>query len=57
MNQEKPTKLLGVSFADDEFHILNGQARKHKMPVRDFVEYMLRLYINSIQKQQLHKGT
>jgi hypothetical protein len=57
VNQEKPTKLLGVSFADDEFHILNGQARKHKMPVRDFVEYMLRLYINSIQKQQLHKGT
>lgn len=56
MNQEKPTKLLGVNFTDDEFHILNGQARKHKMPVRDFVEYMLRLYINSIQKQPLHKG-
>lgn len=52
MSQENPTKLLGVNFTDDEFHLLNGHARKHKMPLRDFVEYMIRFYINSMQKQQ-----
>lgn len=56
MSQEKPTKLLGVNFTDDEFHLLNAHARKHKMPVRDFVEYMAHCYIHSMQKQQQGKA-
>ena len=54
MSKENPKRLLGVNFTDDEFHLLNGHARKHKMPVREFVEYMARCYINSMQKQ--HQG-
>ncbi|MNJ76578.1 hypothetical protein D3C77_738900 [compost metagenome] len=56
MNQEKPAKLLGVYFTDDEFHLLNRHARKYKMPVRDFVEYMVRCYINSTQNEQQGKA-
>lgn len=56
MTQDNPTKLLGVKFTDDEFHLLNGYARKHKMPVRDFVEYMVRCYISSVQQEQRGKA-
>lgn len=56
MSKENPKRLLGVNFTDDEFHLLNGHARKHKMPVREFVEYMVRCYINSMQKQQGKAG-
>lgn len=56
MSKENPKRLLGVNFTDDEFHLLNGHARKHKMPVREFVEYMVRCYINSMQKQQQGKA-
>ena len=56
MSKENPKRLLGVNFTDDEFHLLNGHARKHKMPVREFVEYMVHCYINSMQKQQQGKA-
>ncbi|MBK5343203.1 hypothetical protein JFU48_17690 [Pseudomonas sp. TH49] len=56
MSKENPKGLLGVNFTDDEFHLLNGHARKHKMPVREFVEYMVRCYINSMQQQQQGKA-
>jgi len=56
VSQENPTRLLGVNFTDDEFHQLNGHARKHKMPVRDFVEYMVRCYLTSVQQEQRGKA-
>jgi len=56
VSKENPKRLLGVNFTDDEFHLLNGHARKHKMPVREFVEYMVHCYINSMQKQQQGKA-
>lgn len=57
MKQEPPTKQLGVSLTDHEFHLLNGHARKHKMPVRDFVEYMVKSYINSMKQDHRAKTT
>lgn len=56
MSQEKPTKLLGVNFTDDEFHSLNGHARRFKIPVREFVEYMVRCYINSTHNEKQGKA-
>lgn len=54
MSQDNPAKLLGVTFTDDEFHLLNGHARRHKMPLRNFVEYMVRAYIDSMRRT--HQG-
>jgi hypothetical protein len=51
MSQDNPTRQLAVKFTDDEFHVLNRHARKYKLPIRDFVEYMVRCYINSVQQQ------
>lgn len=49
MTQTAPTKRLGVRLTDDEFHRLNGAARSYKMPVREFLEYMVQSYLESMQ--------
>ncbi len=50
MSGHIPNRLLGVNLTEDEFHLLNGHARKHKMPVREFVEYMVRCYLASFKR-------
>ncbi|PRA61961.1 hypothetical protein CQ065_16995 [Pseudomonas sp. MYb187] len=47
-----PTKALGVSFTADEFHGLCHYARRHAMPVPDFIEYMVRCYINAMRADE-----
>lgn len=56
MSQEKLTKLLGVNFTEDEFLLLNGHARRHKMPLRNFVEYMVRSYLDSMRHSAQRKA-
>jgi len=45
-------KALGVSFTADEFHGLCHYARRHEMPVRDFIEYMARCYITAMRADE-----
>jgi len=45
-----PVKALGVSFTLDDFNALSHHARRHEMPVREFVEYMAKSYITAMQQ-------
>ena len=46
------TKALGVSFTADEFHGLCYYARRHEMPVRDFIEWAMRCYIKAMRADE-----
>lgn len=46
------TKALGVSFTADEFHGLCYHARRHEMPVRDFIEWAMRCYIKAMRADE-----
>jgi hypothetical protein len=47
VSKHQPTKKLGVALTDNEFHLLCGHARKYKMPLRDFLAFMVRSYLES----------
>ena len=51
-NEYEHTKALGVSFNAADFHTLNHYARKHKMPVREFIEYMAKCYVKSMRAEE-----
>jgi hypothetical protein len=38
-----------VHLTDEEFHRLNGFARSYKMPVREFLEHMVRSYLDAMK--------
>lgn len=39
---------MRLTFTPAEFDVLCIQARKHKMPVRKFVNWMVKCFINSV---------
>lgn len=45
-------KSLGVSFTLEDFHTLNHHARKHNKPVREFIEWAMRCYINAMRQEE-----
>lgn len=47
-----PPKLLGVSFSAADFHTLSHHARKHKKPVKEFIEWAMCCYINSMRQEE-----
>jgi hypothetical protein len=53
VTQTAPTKRLGVRLTDDEFHRLNGAARSYKMPVREFLEFMVQSYLESMHQNKV----
>lgn len=42
---------MRLAFTPVEFEVLCQQARKHKMPVRKFVNWMVKCFINSVQPE------
>jgi len=50
------TKALGVSFNAADFHTLNHYARKHQMPVREFIEWMVGCYIKSMRAEEQQRA-
>lgn len=51
-DQYEHTRTLGVSFNAADFHTLNYYARKHEMPVREFIEWMVRCYVKSMRAEE-----
>jgi len=52
MSQAAHTKALAVRFTPDEFHGLAYHARRYKMDVRAFVEYMARCYVTAYRQEE-----
>lgn len=49
MNDEHAhSEGMRLTFTPAEFDVLCSQARKHKMPVRKFVNWMVKCFINSV---------
>lgn len=52
-----PAKALSVSFSPEDFHTLSFHARRHQLPVREFIEYMACSYVAAMrQQEQASKG-
>ncbi|WP_339466942.1 hypothetical protein [Pseudomonas capeferrum] len=51
-DQHEHTRALGISFNAADFHTLNYYARKHEMPVREFIEWMVRCYVKSMRAEE-----
>ncbi|SNT22983.1 MULTISPECIES: hypothetical protein [unclassified Pseudomonas] len=47
---------MRLTFTPAEFEVLCGQARKHKMPVRKFVHWMVTCFINSVQPEDTKRA-
>lgn len=50
-NDYQHSQGVRLTFTPAEFAELNRQARKHKKPVREFTEWMVRCFINSVQAE------
>lgn len=48
-NEYEHRQGLRITFTPAEFDELNRQARKHKMHLRAFIEYMARCYVNAVR--------
>ncbi|MBA6145799.1 MULTISPECIES: hypothetical protein [Pseudomonas] len=51
-NEYEHTRALGISFNAADFHSLNYHARKHKMPVKEFIEWAMRCYVKSMRAEE-----
>ena len=47
---------LRLTFTPAEFEVLCAQARKHKMPVRKFVSWMVKCFINSVPTEDTKRA-
>ena len=47
-----PTKALGVRFTPEDFNALSYHARRHQLPIREFIEHMARSYVTAMQQQE-----
>lgn len=47
---------MRLTFTPAEFEVLCSQARKHKMPVRKFVSWMVKCFINSVPTEDTNRA-
>lgn len=47
---------MRLTFTPAEFEVLCAQARKHKMPVRKFVSWMVKCFINSVPAEETERA-
>lgn len=47
---------MRITLTPAEFEVLCGQARKHKMPVRKFVSWMVKCFISSVPTEETKRA-